>query len=703
MTSASDTSQSDFDSLHALGVGYAQRRDYVAAEHALRRAVSINSQSADALANLASVLNSLARFDDALAVASDALRVDPRHPVALYHRGLALQRLNRLEDAVRSYDEALIVAPRFAEALVNRGVALHELHHDLDALDSLDRALSIRPDHVEALYNRALTLQQLRRPAEAIAAYDRALALRPAFAEALNNRGVNLHVLRRYEDALTCFDRALALRPDFTEALYNRGAALSALERHDDAARDFERALTQRSDLPYARGALLHSRMHVCDWRAYADESQALLELVRSGVRCAEPQTIVNIAERADDQLVCARTWIADKYPLPPRVPRVPSATVDRIRVAYLSADFYDHASMHLMAGLFERHDAKRFDVLGISFGPDPPSPMRERVRRAFARFVDARTLSDDDVATLIERLDVDIAVDLKGFTDDARTGILARRPAPIQVNYLGYPGTMGAPFIDYIVGDRIVIPDADRSLYSEKVVYLPDCYQVNDRQRPIAQTRPTRAQAGLPETGFVFCAFNKHYKITPVVFDVWMRLLRAVDGSVLWLIDGAPTARSNLRREAEMRGVRGDRVVFAPPMPIAEHLARHRLADLFVDTFPCNAHTTASDALWAGLPLVTRLGATFASRVAASLLHAVGLSELVTHSLDEYEARVLALARDASLLGDTRERLSRQRLTSPLFDTDRFRCHLEAAYVEMCNRHRAGESPTSFSVAPIG
>ena len=701
MTSASDPQRNDFDSLHARGVAHAQRGDYVAAEKVLRRAVSINGRSADALANLASVLNMLARFDDALACASNALRIEPRHAAALYHRGLALQRLHRLEDGVQSYDDALAVYPRFAEALVNRGVALHELRRHADALASLDRALSIRPDHVEALYNRALTLQRLQRHTDAIASCDRALALRPAFAEALNNRGVSLQALRRYEDALTCFDRALALRPDFAEALYNRAAALSALERHDDAARDFERALTQRPDLPYARGALLHSRMYVCDWRAYAEESASLLDQVRNAFRCAEPQTIVNIAERPDDQLTCASTWVADKYPSSPRAVRAPIVR-DRIRVAYLSADFYDHASMQLMAGLFERHDPSRFDIVGISFGPDPPSPMRDRVRRAFPRFVEARAMSDDDVAILIEQLDVDIAVDLKGFTDDARTGIFAKRPAPIQLNYLGYPGTMGAPFIDYIVADRIVIPDDDHSLYAEKVVYLPDCYQVSDRDRPIAETTPTRAQAGLPETGIVFCAFNKHYKITPVMFDAWMRLLRAIDGSVLWLIDGAPAARANLRREAEMRSVRGDRLVFAPPKPIDEHLARHRLADLFIDTFPCNAHTTASDALWAGLPLVTRIGKTFASRVAASLLSALGLTELITHSLDEYEARALELARNASLLQEIKQELARRRSTSPLFDTDRFRRHLEAAYVEMCNRHRRGEAPASFSVGPV-
>jgi len=305
-------------------------------------------------------------------------------------------------------------------------------------------------------------------------------------------------------------------------------------------------------------------------------------------------------------------------------------------------------------------------------------------------------------VARGLRDLEIDIAVDLNGFTDHARTGIFALRPAPVQVNYLGYPATMGASYIDYIIADRIVIPHEQHDAYAEKVVYLPHCYQANDATRRIAERTPTRAEVGLPEGDFVFCSFNNSYKITPAVFDVWMRLLRSIGGSALWLLEGNPAVPSNLRREAESRGVAASRLVFAPKVPLAEHLARHRCADLFLDTQPWNAHTTGSDALWAGLPLLTCVGTTFAGRVAASLLHALGMDDLVASSLADYEALALQLARDPMRLAETKQKLARNRDTHPLFDTDRSRRAIESAYAEMCARYRRGEPPASFAVTPI-
>lgn len=327
---------------------------------------------------------------------------------------------------------------------------------------------------------------------------------------------------------------------------------------------------------------------------------------------------------------------------------------------------------------------------------------MRERLKASFNRFVDAQMLSDREVADYLQELEVDIAVDLNGFTQSGRPKIFARRPAPIQVNYLGYPSTMGAEYIDYILADRIVIPENQREFFDEKIAYLPDCYQPNDSKRKISQSLPTRQQAGLPLEGFVFCSFNNPFKILPDVFDVWMRLLTAVDGSVLWLLDAGEIARKNLCMEAERRGVAGDRLVFARRTAPADHLERHHLADLFVDTLPYNAHTTASDALWAGLPMLTCSGSTFASRVASSLLNAVGLSELITHSLEEYEALALKIARDKGFLARLKARLSVNRETYPLFDTERFTRHIEVAYVGMWERYCQGKPPETFAVAPI-
>ena len=691
-----------FDALHALGIIAAQRRNYADADTLLQQALAIEPTAVDALANRANVQNALGLFAAALANAEAALRIDPRHLGALYNRALALQRQQRYADAVSTYDAALSLFPTFVEALANRGAALLELGRYDEALASFDRTLAVRPAHVEALYNRGLALQHLQKHADAIRTYDRALALRGDLVEALNNRGLNLQALHRYEEARESYDRAVALRPDFAEALYNRGCAFAAMSHYGAASRDLECALALSPELPYAAGALLHTRMYACDWGRYETERDALLAAVRAGKRCAEPLTILNVCDSAADQLTCARIYVNDRWPAAP-VPawRGERYAHARIRVAYLSADFHDHAVMHLAAGLFERHDRSRFDAVGVSFGPDPPSAMRARLKHAFERFIDVRGLRDAEVAERLRELEIDIAVDLNGFTDNARTGIFALRPAPIQVNYLGYPATIGAGYIDYIIADRVIIPLEQQRHYAEKVVYLPDCYQVNDDTRRIAETTPTRAEAGLPETGFVFCSFNNNYKITPAIFDIWMRLLQRVEDSVLWLLEGNSAVPPNLRREAERRGVSSARLVFAPKVPLADHLARHRLADLFLDTQPWNAHTTASDALWAGLPVLTCIGTTFAGRVAASLAYAVGIDELVTRSLSEYETLALQLAREPARLLDLKAKLARNRDTYPLFDTDRTRRAIEAAYVEMYARHRRGEAPTTFAVAP--
>jgi protein O-GlcNAc transferase len=399
--------------------------------------------------------------------------------------------------------------------------------------------------------------------------------------------------------------------------------------------------------------------------------------------------------------LICSTTYLKNKLSTQrPVIRKERSRRRDRARIAYLSADFYQHATSYLMAELFERHDRKRFEPFGISFGIDDGSEMRARVVKAFDHFHDVRGLDDAKVAKLLSELEIDIAIDLKGHTRDDRFGIFAHRPAPIQVSYLGYPGTTGADFIDYVIADEIVLPFDQQPFWSEKIVHLPGCYQVNDRKRQIAERTPTRKECGLPERGFGFCSFNNNCKITPPVFDIWMRLLDKVEGSVLWLLRDNPTAEQNLRREAAARGIDPVRLVFADRLQLAEHLARHRLADLFLDTLPYNAHTTASDALWAGLPVLTCFGKGFAARVAASLLDAVGLPELVTKGLEEYEVLALKLAREPALLSAYRERLEKNRPTAPLFDTDRFRQHIEQAYLTMLDIHDRGKKPRSFSVA---
>jgi protein O-GlcNAc transferase len=587
--------------------------------------------------------------------------------------------------------------------LCNRGVTLKELKRFEEALASYDRALTLRPDYAEALSNRGVTLHELRRFEEALASYDRALTLQPDLAEALSNRGNTLKELKRFEEALASYDRALKVRPDYAAALFNRGNTLKELKRLEEALASYDRALAVEPDHAHALSEIADCVNHLCDWRRTTDVADKVIAHVLEKKSIISPFTLLGYSGDPSLQLQCARNYVADRVPsLSPTLWAGTTWHHDNVRIAYLSADFHQHATAYLMAELFERHDRSRFEIIGVSFGVDDKSEMRKRLVAAFDQFHDVCRKSDEAVAKLLHDLQIDIAIDLKGYTQDFRFGILAYRPAPIQASYLGFPGTIGAEFIDYIIADKTVAPFEHQAFYTEKIVHLPDCYQVNDTKRKIAERTPTRQEAGLPEKGFVFCCFNNNWKITPDIFSVWMRLLRAVEGSVLWLLGDNKSAERNLRMEAQACGIDPTRLVFASRLPLEDHLARHRVADLFLDTLPCNAHTTASDALWAGLPVVTRLGESLAGRVAASLLNAIGLPELVTHSIEDYEALTLRLAKDPSLLEGYRNQLAKHRLTHPLFDTDRFRRHIEAAYLQMWEIRQRGEKPRSFALEAV-
>ncbi len=592
------------------------------------------------------------RLDEALANYDRALSVLPDYAEALYNRGNALKELNRLDEALASYDRALSVRPDYAEALNNRGNTLQELKRHDEALASYDRALSLRPDNAEALNNRGNSLKELNRFDEALASYDRALSLRPDYAAAFYNRGNALHELKRHDEALASYDRALSLRPDYAEALNDRGNALKELNRFDEALASYERALAVMADHAHAFSGAADCAIKLCDWDRRTRFVADLKEHVSGKRSVIDPFVLLGYSGDPALQLQCARTYIENKVSLPARPFWTGQARRhDKPRVAYLSADFRAHATAYLTAELFERHDRSRFEIIGISFGVDDRSEMRRRLVAAFDEFHDGRRKSDHEVAELLHDRQVDIAIDLKGYTQDSRPGIFAHRPAPIQVNYLGYPGTMGARFIDYIIADKVVAPFEHRPFYTEKIVHLPDCYQVNDTKRKIAERAPTRQEAGLPEHGFVFCCFNNNYKIAPPFFDVWMRLLHRVEGSVLWLRQHNEVAKRNLAHEgaaARDRSVAAGvcRTDAARGTPGAASLGGSvsRYASLQ------RAHDRERRAMgWAcrsDLP-----GRAFAGRVAASLLQAVGLPELITASLEEYEALALKLARDPALL----------------------------------------------------
>ena len=620
----------------------------------------------------------------------------------LFLEALAVQEKGDLRQAKCLYQEALSLAPERPSVMNNLAAVLIGLNQCGEAKVLCERLVEKNPEDEAAHVNLGNCQLKLGSTGDALRSYEMALQLKPDLPEALANRGGALLELKRPQEALASCDRALALKPVYAEALDNRGAALLSLDRHEELIECYKRLLEIAPDYDYARGWLLRAQMQICEWSGYESSVARILEDIRAGRRADAPFNFLAISDSATDQLNCSRMLVAHAYPTAPNpVWRGVRYSHDRIRVAYVSADLRNHAVAHLIAGLFEAHDKLRFDITAISLGVNTDDEMMTRLEKAFDRFINVRNKSDREVALLLRALETDIAVDLQGFTEGCRPGILAQRAAPVQVNFLGYPGTMGADHIDYIMADEFVIPPGQQRHYSEKVVILPDCFQPNDSKRKIGERTPTRAEAGLPEAGFVFCCFNNSYKITPRMFDVWMRILRRVENSVLWLLGENGTAITNLRREAQSRGVQPDRLVFARRVGVQDYLARYRLADLFLDTLPFNAGTTGSDALWAGVPMVTCAGEAFAARMAGSLLRAVGLTEMITNNLPDYETLALKLATEGKLLADVKAKLARSLATCPLFNTDRFRRHIEAAYVTMWERCQREEAPASFAVRP--
>jgi protein O-GlcNAc transferase len=689
----------EVDALFRQATVLLQTGQVAEAERLFRSLLRIRPNHLGALNLLGILLVQIGKFAEAEGLIRAAVEINAQSDATHYNHGIVLRRLKRLPEALSAFDRALAINPTVADSWNNRGTVLSDLERFEEALTAFDMALALKPEHADAYYNRGNALRKLGRYEEAIFSYDQAVLLDPNRAAAFSNRGNALSKLGRYEEAVLSYDKAVALEPNRAAAFSNRGDTLFDLKRFREAISSYDRAISIEPTIKIARGMRLIARMELCDWVEFDDERSQIISAVNAGQLATVPFGLLLISSSAEEQLNSAQLSVEDQVARGPPLWIGERYTHDRIRVGYLSSDLRKHAVGSLTVGLFEHHDKSRFEVIAFSNCPDEESEVRARIKRAFSQFYDVHHRSDQEIAKLMRELEIDIAVDLNGLTQGARTGVLALRPVPVQVSYLGYPGTMGADFVDYIIADRTVIPQDQQRFYAENVVYLPYCYQANDDKRPISEVVFSRAQVGLPDHGFIFCSFNNTFKINPAVFDIWMRLLREVDGSVLWLFQANPIAPDNLRREAERRGVAATRLVFAPRMRAEDHLARQILADLFLDTLPYNAHTTASDALWVGLPVLTCLGATFAGRVAASLLHAVGLPELVTHSLEEYEALALQLARDPVRLQDLRTKLVHSRLTSPLFDTARFARHIEVAYMTMWKIWQRGQRPRAFAV----
>ncbi len=689
---------------HNLGlVEHMTGRHAQAAEY-IGKAIDLKPDYARAYANLTAVLRETRQFELARGIAERAIRLDPGFAPAHNNLGNVLEDLGELDAALAAYMEACRLDPFFIEAHTNAAEILRRLDRREAALALCTAVAAKRPEAAAPHFTAGNILRELLRIDEACAALRQAVALNPGFAEAHSNLGNMLQHAQDFRGAVAAYEKALAINPDMAEVHCNLGAAYESLRRIDEASQSYARAVVLDPTLTGVRAQLLHIRRGFCDWADHDAEESAVLAAIATYEGAVPPFGLLSINSGHALQLRAGRAWARAFRARPSFDHRRPAAGERgrKLRIGYLSGDFFRHATAMLMAGLFEEHDRARFEIVAYSHGADDGSELRSRLDKAFDRFVDLTGMDDRAAAQRIYDDRVDILVELKGYTQYSRSEIAAHRPAPIQVNFVGYPGTMGAGFIDYVIADPITLPMDQQPFYDEKIVHLPDSYQPNDRCRPIEDRTPTRAECGLPAQGFVFCCFNNSYKLTPQFFAIWMRLLAAVPGSVLWLLDAHARVKENLRKEAAAHGIDPDRLIFAARCGIGGHLARHRLADLFLDTLPYNAHTTTSDALWAGLPVVTALGDTFAGRVAASLLHAVGLPELVTQSLEDYEALALDLARDPDRLAAIRRKLFANRPTAPLFDAKRYARHLEAAYKRMWDIHADGGTPRPFAVTPI-
>jgi len=679
----------DVDTLVNKGSTCIDIKKYILALEVLERAIQLRPDIPEAWSNKGVALNNLNLNQESINAYNEAIKLNPNYYEAWSNKGVALKNLKRFIEASEACDKALDLQPDYVEAHNNKGLIFSELNRYGDAIAHYDKALSLKPDYAEGWSNKGLTLHVLNRYGDAIAHYDKALSLKPDYAEGWSNKGNTLHELKRYGDAIAHYDKALSLKPDYAEGWSNKAVTLNELKRYDEAITHYDKALSLKSDIDWVYGDLLHTKMKMCNWTGLADSLEEVSKKVMANEKVSQPFLLLALNDDAILHKKSSEINAQYSYQCDPVLSPIPKRPKqEKIRIGYFSADFKNHPVAFLIAELIEIHDRSQFEIYAFSLAMTTDE-MRGRLNGAFDYFIHVEGMSDFAIAQRARDLTIDIAVDLKGFTQDSRSGIFSYRAAPIQVNYLGYPGTMGADYIDYIVADKTLIPLESQSCYLEKVIYLPDSYQVNDRKRTISDRAFTRQELGLPENGFIFCCFNNNFKILPATFASWMRILKAVEGSALWLFQDNPWVVDNLKKEALNHGIDPGRLIFAERMPLSEHLARHQQADLFLDTAPYNAHTTASDALWTGLPVLTLMGRSFASRVAASLLNAIGLPELITNTQEEYEALAIELAMNPKKLEIIKLKLANNRLTAPLFDTPLFTKNLEAAYIKMYERYQ--------------
>ena len=646
---------------------------------------------------LGALLRELGRIQEAAAAFEEASELAPENPDPINNLGAVLIELERFSEAEKVLRRTLKLAPKLAEAHHNLGNALMGQRKVDAAISAYQRAVKLQPHVAENHLGLGNALRRQGKQSAAVACYQTALKVNPALVEGYYQMGMALSRLGQVKEAVQAFEKVRELDPSHGDATTNLANVLASEKQSEEAIRYYRDAIR----IDAARARMLQQMRYICDWRS--DEAQASIEELGVSGDAVPPFATLSLEDHPKRQM--QRSVVYAEQTFKDQASRVQARSRrprDRIRVGYFGADFHNHATMYLMAGLLREHDKSRFEITVFSYGRWKEGAYRKEAKSNVSRFFDIADMSDADVVDLARRQKLDIAIDLKGYTAETRVDLFQHSLAPVQISFLGYPGTLGAPFMDYMIADPVVISPEQRGFYTEKVIYMPHCYQPNDNTRIIAEEIGTRGAHNLPEEAFVLCCFNSTYKISPAEFDIWMRVLKENDNCALWLLNSRDRAKSNLRDEAEARGVDAERIYFADRASHAEHLARHRHADLFIDTFNYNAHTTASDALWSGLPIVTKAGQQFAARVAASLLTAVGLPELVAHSEADYEALIVELVQDRDRLAQLRRKLAENRLRAPLFDTTLYTRQLEKGFEAAHALRMKGEPASDIHVGDL-
>jgi predicted O-linked N-acetylglucosamine transferase (SPINDLY family) len=615
--------------------------------------------------------------------------------------GLTYHQLGENQKAIELILQAISINSRYAPAYFNLG-SIFQTQHEWDkALENYDQAIAIDPNYLDALLRKSQILINLNRFLDALKTFDRLVTLQPNNYLVFYQRTEVLLKLKKINEALTDYQKSIELNPNFIEGHFSLANALFDIGKFDQALHYYQRAICIDPDYDYLYGFYIQVKMKMCQWEDISDELLLFEKNLSESRWITFPFIALHLYDKPAIHQKIATSYIKKRYSNK-HVAINPFALQKKkkIRVGYFSADFRIHPTSQLIVEILRCHDRTQFEVYGFSFGPENNDLTKQYITTIFDKFIDVSSMSDDEIVRLSKNFEIDIAVDLNGHTQYARTEVFLTRCAPVQINYLAYPSTIGSSHMDYIMADRVVIHEGNQEFFSEKKIYLSNCYVTHDSKNKVLENIYSRSDFDLPNNAFIFCCFNGSFKILPKTFDMWMRILKSVEGSILWLYRDNSFAVDNLLKEARFRGVNPNRLIFAERMDLDQHLPRYRLADLFLDTFPYNAHTTANDSLWAGLPVLTLMGQSFASRVASSLLQAIELPELICHTHAEYEAKAIELALNPQKLADLKKKLANNQKTTPLFNGFQITRNIELAYTSVYQRYQKGLTPEDVFVS---